>query len=50
MNRCKNYGPGYIDNSNTEVGFLAQDRIHLKEISKSCLVNNFIDFINRYIL
>ena len=24
MNRCKNYGLGYIDNSNTEVGFLAQ--------------------------
>ena len=32
MNRCKNYGLGYIDNSNTEVGFLAQDVLHLNEI------------------
>ena len=50
MNRCKNYGLGYIDNSNIEVGFLAQDRLHLNEIGKSCLANNFINFINRYIL
>ena len=32
MNRCKNYGLGYIDNSNIEVGFLAQDVLHLNEI------------------
>ena len=50
MNRCKNYGLGYIDNSNIEVGFLAQDSLHLNEIGKSCLANNFINFINRYIL
>ena len=50
MNRCKNYGLGYTDNSNIEVGFLAQDRLHLNEIVKSCLVNNFISLINRYIL
>ena len=50
MNRCKNYGLGYTDNSNIEVGFLAQDRLHLNEIVKSCLANNFISFINRYIL
>ena len=45
MNRCKKY-----DNSNTEVDFLAQDGLHLNEIGKSCLTNNFIYFINRYIL
>ena len=50
MNRCKNFGLGYIDNSNIEVGFLAQDGLHLNEIGKSCLANNFINFINRYIL
>ena len=50
MNRCKNYGLGYIDNSNIEVGFLAQDGLHLNEIGKSCLANNFINYINRYIL
>ena len=50
MNRCKNYGLGYTDNSNIEVAFLAQDRLHLNEIVKSCLANNFISFINRYIL
>ena len=50
MNRCKNYGLGYIDNSNIEVGFLAQDGLHLNEIGESCLANNFINFINRYIL
>ena len=50
MNRCKNYGLGYIDNSNIEVGFLAQDGLHLNEIGKSCLANNFINFVNRYIL
>ena len=50
MNGCKNYGLGYIDNSNIEVGFLAQNGLHLNEIGKSCLANNFINFINRYIL
>ena len=50
MNGCKNYGQGYIDNSNIEVGFLAQNGLHLNEIGKSCLANNFINFVNRYIL
>ena len=50
INRSKNYGLGYIDNSNIEVGFLAQDGLHLNEIDKSCLANNFINFIYRYIL
>ena len=50
MNRCKDYGLGYIDNSNIEVGYLAQDGLHQNEIGKSCLANNFINFINRYIL
>ena len=50
MNRCRNYGLGYIDNSNIEVGFLVQDGLHLNEIGKSCLANKFINFINRYIL
>ena len=50
MNRCKNYGLVYIDKSNIEVGFLAQDGLHLNEIVKGCLANNFISFINRYIL
>ena len=50
MNRCKNYGLGYIDNSNMEVRSLAQDGLHLNEKGKSCLANNFINFINRYIL
>ena len=50
MNRCKDCGLGYIDNSNIEVGYLAQDGLHQNEIGKSCLANNFINFINRYIL
>ena len=50
MNRCKNDGLGYIDNSNMDVGFLVQIGLHLNEIGKSCLANNFINFINRYIL
>ena len=50
MNRCKSCGLGYIDNSNREVGFLAQEGLHLNEIGKSCLANNFINFTNRYIL
>ena len=50
MNRCKNYGLGYIDNSNIKVGFLAQYGLNLNEIGKSCLANNFINFINRYVL
>ena len=50
MNRCKNYGLVCIDNSNIEVGFLVQDGLHLNEIGKSYLANNFISFINRYIL
>ena len=49
-NRCKNCGLGYIGNSNIGVGFLVQDGLHLNEIGKSCLANNFINFINRYIL
>ena len=47
MNKCKDYG---LDNNNIEVGFLVQDGLHLNEIGKSCLANNFINFINRYIL
>ena len=43
MNRCKSYGLGYIDNSNIEVGYLAQDGLHLNEIGKSYLANNFIN-------
>ena len=50
MNRYKYYGLGYIDNSNIEVGFLAQDVLHLNEIGNSCLANNFINSINRYTL
>ena len=50
MNRCKNCGLGYIDKSNIKVGFLTQDGLHLNKIGKSCLANNFINFINRYIL
>ena len=50
MNNWKNDGLGYIDNSIIDVDFLAQDGLHLKEIGKSCLANNFINFINRYIL
>ena len=42
MSRCKNYCLGYIDNSNIKVGFLAQDGLHLNEIGKSSLANNFI--------
>ena len=50
MKRCKNYGVGYIDNSNIEVDFLAQDGLHLNKMGKRCLANNLINFINRYIL
>ena len=50
MNRCKDYGLRYTDNSNIEVGFFAPDELHLNKIGKSCLTNNFINFINRYIL
>ena len=50
MKRCKNYGLGYIDNSNIEAGFFAQDGLHLNEIGRSCLANDFINFINRYLL
>ena len=50
INRCKSYVLGYIDDSNIEVGSLAQDGLHLKKIGKSCLANNFINFINRYIV
>ena len=51
INRCKNYALGYIDdNSNIKADFLAKDGIHLNETGKSSLANNFINFINRYIL
>ena len=50
MNRCKNYDLGYIDNSDIKVVFLVQDGLRLKEKGKSRLANNFINFINRYIL
>ena len=50
MNRCKNYDIGYSDNSNIKVVFLVQDGLRLKEKGKSRLANNFINFINRYIL
>ena len=29
---------------------MSQNGLHLIEIGKSCLANNFIDFVNRYIL
>ena len=48
MYRCKNYGLGYIDNSDIKVDFLEQDGLHLNKRSKSFLANNFINFINRY--
>ena len=41
---------GYIDNNSIRVDFLAQDGLHLNEIGKSFLANNFINFINRYTL
>ena len=44
MHRCKIYGLGYIDNSNIKVECLAQDGLHLNEIGKCCLANNFINF------
>ena len=50
MYRCKIYGLSYIDNSNIEVECLAQDGLHLNEIGKCCLANNFINFLNVYIL
>ena len=50
MKRCRNYGLGYIDNSNIEIDFSAQDGLHLNKIGKRCFANNFINFINRYIL
>ena len=50
MRRCKIYGLGYIDNINIKVECLAQDGIHLNEIGKCCLANNFINFLNVYIL
>ena len=50
MYRCKNYGLGYIDNSDIKVDFLEQDGLHLNKRSKSFLANNFINFINRYYL
>ena len=50
MNRCKNYGAGYIDNSNIKIDFSAQDGLRLNEIGKSSLTNHFINFINKYIL
>ena len=50
MNRSKNHGLGYIDNSHIQVHLLAQDEFHLNEIGKSSLAINFAKFINRYIL
>ena len=50
MKRCRNYGLGYIDNSNIEIDFSAQDGLHLNKIGKRCFANNFINFVNRYIL
>ena len=50
MQRCKIYGLGYIDDSNIKVECLAQDGLHLNEIRKCCLANNFINFLNVYIL
>ena len=32
MNRCKNYGLGYIDNSNAEVGFFSTRWVTSKRI------------------
>ena len=50
MNRCRNYVLSYVDNSNSKVDFLAQDGLHLNKTGKSSLANNFVNFINRYIL
>ena len=50
MHRCKIYGLGYIVKSNIKVECLAQDGLHLNEIGKCCLANNFINFLNVYIL
>ena len=49
IHRCKIYGLGYIGNSNIKVECLAQDGLHLNEIGKCCLANNFINFLNDYI-
>ena len=50
MNRCKNDGLGYTENSNIKVDFLAQDGLLLNEMGKSFLANNFFNFMNRYTL
>ena len=46
MNRCKNYGLGYFDNSTIKADFLGQDELHLNKIGKSFLAYNFINFMN----
>ena len=50
MDRCKSYGLGCTDNSIIKVDFEAQDGLHLDEIGKSFLANNFVNFMNRYTL
>ena len=50
MNRCKNDGLGYTENSNIKVDFLAQDGLLLNEMGKSFLANNFFNFMNGYTL
>ena len=50
INRCKNYGIGYLHNSNIKEDLLAKYGLHLNEVGKGSLANNFINFTNRYIL
>ena len=49
MNRWKNHCSGYVDHSNIKEGFLVQDGLHLNEIGKRSLANNFINVVNKYI-
>ena len=44
------YTLGHNDAYNMIPFFLAQVGFYLNETGKSCLANNFINFINRYIL
>ena len=50
FNTCKLYGLGYINNSNIKVEFLVQDGLHLNETGKMYLANNYINFINKFVL
>lgn len=50
MNRCRNCGLCYINNNDIKIDFLPQDGLHVNDIGKISLANNFLNFINRYIL